>query len=108
MKRSASIEHALLWHLRPRGPRPKYVLPPRSVLRLTHIKADWEPGYKVGDTFTVNYYSRQDGLHCVWLINPRGEDETWDQHDIVQTFEVISLSDETDFYGLRKPELPRP
>jgi hypothetical protein len=64
--------------------------------------------YEIGDTFTVNYYSRQDGLQCVWLIDPQGKDHTWDQHDLLETFEVVSLADETDFYGLRKPELPRP
>lgn len=64
--------------------------------------------YRVGDTFTVNYYSRQDGLQFVWLIDPKGNDHTWDQHDLLETFEIVNDSGETDFYGLRKPELPRP
>jgi len=64
--------------------------------------------YETGDAFTVNYYSRQDGLQTVWLIDPHGENHTWDQQDILETFEIKSLSNETDFYGLRKPELPQP
>jgi len=79
------------------------VIPPRSVVRLT---ADW--GNKKGRVFRIGYYSRQDGLNCVWLVNNSGEyEQTTDQNSIDKDFEVLKLSTETDLFGFKR-EILRP
>jgi hypothetical protein len=49
------------------------VIPPRSRVRL--IRADKKtPSWHqdVGRQFRIGYYSRQDGLDCIWLVNENG------------------------------------
>jgi len=71
------------------------VIPPRSVVRLT---ADW--GSHKGRIFRIGYYSRMDGLNCVWLVTETGDYErTTDQKSIDEDFEIFKLSTETDLYG---------
>jgi hypothetical protein len=71
------------------------VIPPRSLVRLT---ADW--GNKKGRVFRIGYYSRQDGLNCVWLVNESGEyEQTTDQKSIEEDFEVLKRDSETDLFG---------
>ena len=61
---------------------------------------------KLGDTFRIGYYRRQDGPNVVWLVNALGEyQQTWDQVSLLETFEVVKWSDETDIYGVNRPEL---
>jgi len=56
--------------------------------------------------FRIGYYSRQDGLNVVWLVNELGEyQECVDQRDIRLRFEVLSQSDESDLYGKDRPVL---
>src|SRR5207245_6099180 len=47
---------------------------PNTVLR---IKRLWPhargKGHERGQLYRVGYYSRQDGLDCVWLVNSHGE-----------------------------------
>jgi hypothetical protein len=77
------------------------VLPPCSVVRLT---ADW--GNDKGRIFRIGYYSRQDGLNCVWLVNESGEyEQTTDQKSIDEDFEILKLSTETDVYGVEREVL---
>jgi hypothetical protein len=77
------------------------VVPPKSVVRLKDT-TDW-----LGDRqMRVGYYSRMDGLNCVWLVNDKGEyEQTVDQRMIRRSFEVLERSDETDFYGKDRPVL---
>jgi hypothetical protein len=83
----------------------KAVLPPRSVLRVRAI-ANPEIDIHAGDTFRVGYYSKQDGLDCVWLVNHLGEyEQTWDQKSLLDTFKVVELSDETDLFGTDRPKI---
>ncbi len=104
MKRNPSIERALRWHFwKPRGKTPKFIIPPRSVIRLTQDAGDWR---KRGDEFRIGYYSRQDGPNIVWLVDKSAEYiGTWDQKSLLEYFEVVSLSDETDTYGMHRPVL---
>lgn len=77
------------------------VVPPRSVVQLL---APW--GMDQGRIFRIGYYSRQDGLNCVWLVNSAGKyEQTTDQKSIEQDFQVLNLSDETDFYGAEREML---
>ena len=82
-------------------------IPPRSVLR---IKKLWpharSQGHEKGEIRRVGYYSRQDGLDCVWLVDGKGNyDWTTDHEWLYDVFEVIEYSDETDLHGDDRPAL---
>jgi hypothetical protein len=77
------------------------VIPPRSVVRLL---SSW--GSDQGRIFRIGYYSRQDGLNCVWLVNEAGVyEQTTDQLSIEKDFEVLKLSAETDLHGFDREVL---
>ncbi len=77
------------------------VIPPRSVVKLL---AKW--GGNQGRIFRIGYYSLQDGLNCVWLVNTAGEYEmTTDQKSIARDFQILKLAEETDFYGTNRETL---
>lgn len=81
------------------------VIPPLSVvkiIRVTEDEPDWT-GYE-GRIFRIGYYRKSDGLDCVWLVDDDGDYcEAVDQEMIKTHFEVISLSSETDLFGLDRP-----
>jgi hypothetical protein len=107
VKRNPSIERALRWHFwKPYQRTPRFIISPRSVIRLVRADPDWDTDLKIGDEFRIGYYSRQDGPNCVWLVDANGNyNQTWDQNSLLETFEIVSLSDETDIYGLHRPVL---
>src|SRR5580765_6730694 len=71
-------------------------IPPRSVVRLLARR-----GKDEGRIFRVGYYSQQDGFNSVWLVNELGQyEQSTDQRSIGKQFEVLYLSNETDFYGV--------
>jgi hypothetical protein len=79
------------------------VIPPKTVVKLISAWGDNQ-----GRTFRIGYYSRQDGLNCVWLVNEIGEYErTTDQESIDKDFEVLNLSAETDLFGDEREVLGR-
>ncbi len=74
------------------------VIPPRSIVKLV---APW--GEDRGRVFRIGYYRRQDGLNCVWLVNESGAyEQTTDQKSILQDFEILKHSNETDWYGIER------
>ena len=81
------------------------IIPPRSEFRL--IRSDSKtPNWKndVGRVFRIGYYSRQDGLDVIWMINERGEyEQATDREFLLHYFEPIEISDETNLYGDGKP-----
>jgi HEAT repeats len=83
------------------------IIPPRSRVRL--VKADrrtptWQKD--VGRQFRVGYYSRKDGLDCIWLVNENGKyEQTTDRDFLLKYFVLEYLSDEKDYYGQRKRQL---
>jgi hypothetical protein len=89
-------------------PVPK-VIPPRSRVRL--VKADRHtPTWRkdIGRRFRVGYYSRKDGLDCIWLVNEDGEyEQTTDREFLLEYFEIERLSNETNFYGTGKRRLAK-
>jgi hypothetical protein len=106
VKHNYNIERALRWQYHPRGPKPKSIIPPKSVIRLMKTDPEWDEGLKSGDTFRIGYYSKQDGPHCVWLVDDDGRyGHTWDQKSLLDYFEIVSLSNETDTYGTHRPIL---
>ncbi len=91
------------------------IIPPRSRVRL--IRADRHtPSWKkaIGRQFRIGYYSRKDGLDCIWLVNENGAyEQTTDRAFLVKYFDVEHLSQEKNFYGrgkrrLRKIRIPTP
>jgi hypothetical protein len=82
------------------------IIPPRSVFRLARSDGKTE-GWKadIGRVFRIGYYSRQDGLDVLWLVNREGKyEQTTDREFLVKYFEPIEISDEKDFYGTGKPQ----
>jgi len=91
------------------------IIPPRSRVRL--LRADRQtPTWKkaIGRQFRIGYYSRKDGLDCIWLVNENGAyEQTTDREFLLKYFEVELLSQEKNFYGrgkrrLGKIHLPTP
>lgn len=83
-----------------KGPR---ILPPRSAVRLVRANRTtplWRD--KIGTRYRIGYYSRQDGLGVIWLVDERGRYEgTIDRNDLDRYFVVERMSTETDLFGER-------
>lgn len=80
---------------------------PKSVVRLARADRSTPTWRKeLGKIFRVGYYSRQDGLDCIWLVNESGEYEQTTDHDrLYKYFDIIQLSDEKSLFGRNKPRL---
>jgi hypothetical protein len=85
---------------------PKVILP-RSRVRL--VSADRStPAWRgqIGRVFRVGYYSRQDGLDCIWLVNEKGQyEQTTDRSSLLSHFVIERLTHERDYFGAHKPRL---
>ena len=78
------------------------VIPPLSLVKLTSSAPEWRD--QKGTTFRIGYYSHQDGLDCVWLVDDSGDYcQSTDQKSIGEDFTVLHLSDEDDFLGINRP-----
>jgi hypothetical protein len=86
-------------------PRP---IPPRSVVRIKHLWSQApEQGDEIGDSFRIGYYSKKQGLDCIWLVDNMGEyGATADHAWLEEHFDVVEISDEDDFFGDLRPILP--
>lgn len=82
-------------------------IPPCSVFRLVHSDAETpEWAGDVGRVFRIGYYSRQDGLDVIWLVDDQGKyEQTTDREFLLRYFDPIQISDENDLYGDNKPQL---
>src|SRR5690349_19861726 len=83
------------------------VIPPRSRVRLARADRN-TPVYrkKLGRQICVGYYSRQDGMDCIWLVNEdRKYEHTTDREDLLRYFEIERLTTERDYYGKHKQKL---
>jgi len=80
------------------GRLPK-IIPPRSRVRLAKAEQQTPTWRKdVGRRFRVGYYSRKDGLDCIWLVNEDGEyEQTTDRKSLLKYFEIERLSHEKNF-----------
>lgn len=82
------------------------IIPPRSMFRLARSDVK-TPTWKkdVERVFRIGYYSRQDGLDDIWLVNEKGEYEgTADRDHLLKYFEPVKISRETNLYGVGKPQ----
>jgi mannose-6-phosphate isomerase-like protein (cupin superfamily) len=89
----------------PKKKLPK-IVPPGSRFRLTG--SDKETGLwklDVGRVFRIGYYSQQDGLDVIWLVNEKGKyEQTTDRDFLERYFEPLEISDESDLFGVTKPK----
>jgi hypothetical protein len=80
-----------------------------STIRVRLIRADSQtPSWQkdIGRQFRVGYYSRKDGLDCIWLVNENGKYEQTTNRDFLSKyFEIEKLSREKDLHGIGKRRL---
>ena len=85
------------------------IIPPRSRVQLVHADRStplWRA--QVGRRFRVCYYSRQDGLDCVWLVNDAGQyEQTADRDGLLKYFKIERLTQERDYFGVHKRKFGR-
>ena len=90
-------------------PKKKYPfptpIPPCTVLRVKGSPSKKWKG-SIGKRYRVGYYSHQDGLNCIWLVNDDGKyEETVDHEFLYKFFEIELLSKERSLYGKNRPRL---
>ncbi len=79
-------------------------IPPCSVISVKRVaRSPWRG--EVGRTFRVGYYSKMDGLDCIWLVNEKGKyDQTIDHECLNKFFEIQSIAKERSLYGRGRPQ----
>ena len=86
---------------------PPDIIPPGTIVKL--IKADNKtPIWKnlIGTIYRIGYYSSQDGLDVIWLVDEFGKYcQTTDRNYLLKYFDIINLSNEKDYYGINSPPL---
>jgi len=54
--------------------------------------------------FRIGYYSKMDGLDCIWLVDERGKvDQTLDHDYLNKFFDILYVSKERSLYGRGRP-----
>jgi hypothetical protein len=97
-------------HRRPYTLRPKKKyrfpspVPPCSVVRVKNApKNPWRA--EVGRRFRVGYYSQQDGLDCILLVNDQGKyEQSLDHETLARFFDIETVSQERSRYGRNRPQ----
>jgi hypothetical protein len=83
------------------------IIPPRSRVRLAkadQATSEWRT--EIGRQFRIGYYSRQDGLDCIWLVNEQCEyEQTTDRDFLLRYFTIEKLTDERNYFGTNKRKL---
>ena len=89
--------------LRPRKKYPfRTPLPPRSVVEVKKSHGSLRQGQR----FRIGYYSWQDGLDCIWLVDDSGKYQQTTDHDTLQKYFRIEIqSKERCLYGRNRPLL---
>jgi hypothetical protein len=85
------------------------VIPPKTLVRLSRCD-EATPGWRkqIGREFRVGYYSPQDGLDCIGLVNDSGDyEQTTDRRRLLMYFDVLRLSHESDLHGEKRTPLRR-
>jgi hypothetical protein len=83
-------------------------IPPQSVVRLSSADRH-SPLWKnqIGRVFRIGYYSPNDGLDCVWLVNDDGKYEQATDHEFLyRYFDVIHIAPDKNWYGRRRSQIP--
>ena len=81
-------------------------IPPCSLVAVRRgVGKQWAG--KAGRVFRVGYYSKIDGLDCIWLVDESGSyDQTIDHEDLHKFFEIRSVAKERSLYGRGRPQFP--
>lgn len=84
------------------------IISPVSILRAKKLLNGISPwNDKIGRLCRVGYYSRQDGIDVVWLVDEDGDYcETTDQKDLESYFDIVVNSNIQDTYGDLSDTLP--
>src|SRR5258708_7932726 len=79
-------------------------IPPCSVISVRRVaRSPW--ANEVRRIFRVGYYSRNDGLDCVWLVDGQGKYDQSIDHDFLHKFfKIESVSKERSLYGRGRPQ----
>jgi hypothetical protein len=83
------------------------IIPPKTVVRLGRYD-DSTPQWRrqIGREFRVGYYSRHDGLECIWLVNDSGDyEQTTDRATLLMYFDILKLSHEVNVFGVNRSPL---
>jgi hypothetical protein len=90
-------------------PKKKYPFPtPIPPCTMVRVKASptKKSAANIGKRFRVGYYSWQDGLDCIWLVNDDGKYERTIDHEFLHKFfEIELLLKERSLYGKNRPRL---
>lgn len=81
-------------------------IPPLSVVRFAYKGS--RPSFRKlrGRVFRVGYYSRVDGLDCIWLVNDQGHyEQTVDHEFLYRYFGIIHFTDHRNWYGRGRPKI---
>jgi len=83
-------------------------IPPQSVVRWARTdRAARRWKEDIGRIFRIGYYSRMDGLDCIWLVNDEGEyEQTLDHEFLYRYLDVIHFAKDTNWYGHKRPLVP--
>jgi hypothetical protein len=82
-------------------------IPPLSVVQIVHTDRNTPAWSRAkGRIFRVGYYSKQDGLDCIWLVNGEGKYEQATDHEFLyRYFDVISFARNSNWFGRRRPKI---
>jgi hypothetical protein len=81
-------------------------IPPCSVISVRR-KAPSPWADEIGRIFRVGYYSKMDGLDCIWLVDEKGEyGQTIDHEGLNKFFDIQSIAKERSLYGRGRPKFP--
>lgn len=82
-------------------------IPPGTIVRWKKVNyGSSESTSGVGRIFRVGFYSKQDGLDVIWLVNDDAVyEQTIDHEYLNENFEIIEVSDETDLHGVEREVL---
>jgi hypothetical protein len=82
-------------------------IPPLSVVRVAHHGETKFIRRHAGRIYRIGYYSRQDGLDWVWLVDDQAVYEwTVDHETLYRNFDIIHFANDTNWYGRRRPKIP--
>ena len=82
-------------------------IPPLSVVRVAYKGNNRYFRKQNGRIFRVGYYSKMDGLDCIWLVNDEGGYEQTVNHEFLyRHFDVVQFADHANWYGRRRAKIP--
>jgi hypothetical protein len=89
-------------------PRRKYSfpvpIPPCSVISVRR-RAGSPWAKEVGRKFRIGYYSKMDGLDCIWLVDAKGKyNQSIDHEYLNKFFDIQFIAKERSLYGRGRPQ----